>query len=96
LLEKTRLKATGCNKFASKYCGMRENKNLILIMATAGISEWKFENGGAGFDFLKALNLPSSVYNMLPYIISLVGLAFTAKRSRTPKAEGIPYDKGQR
>ena len=40
LLEKTRLgyelKATGCNKFAAKYCGMRENKNLILTMAIAG------------------------------------------------------------
>ena len=49
-----------------------------------------------GFDFLKALNLPSAVYNMLPYIISLVVLAFTSKKSRAPKAEGIPYDKGQR
>ena len=49
-----------------------------------------------GFEFLKAMNLPSSVYNMLPYIISLVVLAFTSKKSRAPKAEGIPYDKGQR
>ena len=40
LLEKTRLgyelKATGCNKFAAKYCGMQEKKNLILTMAIAG------------------------------------------------------------
>ena len=50
----------------------------------------------AGFDFLKALNIPSGVYNMMPYIISLVVLAFTSKKSRAPKAEGIPYDKGQR
>jgi len=49
-----------------------------------------------GFDFLAALNLPSSVYNMLPYIISLIILAFTSSKSRAPKAEGIPYDKGQR
>ena len=49
-----------------------------------------------GFAFLKALNVPSSVYNMLPYIISLIVLAFTSKSSRAPKAEGIPYDKGQR
>ena len=33
---------------------------------------------------------------MLPYIISLVVLAFTSKKSRAPKAEGIPYDKGLR
>ncbi len=50
----------------------------------------------SGFDFLAALNLPGNVYNMLPYIISLVVLAFTSKKSRAPKAEGIPYDKGQR
>ena len=50
----------------------------------------------SGFDFLMALNIPSVVYNMLPYIISLVVLAFTSKKSRAPKAEGIPYDKGSR
>ena len=50
----------------------------------------------SGFDFMLALNIPSVVYNMLPYIISLIVLAFTSKRSRAPKAEGIPYDKGSR
>ena len=50
----------------------------------------------SSFDFLAALNMPSVVYNMLPYIISLVVLAFTSKKSRAPKAEGIPYDKGTR
>lgn len=47
-----------------------------------------------GFSFLKALNLPSSLYNMLPYIISLIVLAFTSKNSRAPKAEGIPLRQG--
>ena len=32
----------------------------------------------------------------LAYVITLVVLAFTSKKSRAPKAEGIPYDKGQR
>ena len=40
LLEKTKtgyeLKATGYNKDAAKYCGMREKKNLIMTMAIAG------------------------------------------------------------
>ncbi len=49
-----------------------------------------------GFDFLKNLNLPSGIYNMLPYIISLIVLALTSKSSLAPKAEGIPYDKGSR
>ncbi len=50
----------------------------------------------SGFDFLTALNIPGTVYNMLPYIVSLIVLALTSKKSRAPKAEGIPYDKGMR
>lgn len=50
----------------------------------------------SGFDFLVALHIPGTVYNMFPYIISLVVLAFTSKNSHAPKAEGIPYDKGSR
>lgn len=49
-----------------------------------------------GFEFLKNLNIPSNVYNMMPYIISLIVLALTSRNSRAPKAEGIPYDKSMR
>lgn len=49
-----------------------------------------------GFDVLVALKLPSTLYNMFPYIISLIVLVFVSKNSRAPRAEGIPYDKGQR
>ena len=48
------------------------------------------------FDFLNGLNIPGTLYNMLPYIICLVVLIFTSKNSKAPKAEGIPYDKGSR
>ncbi|MBE6985200.1 MAG: ABC transporter permease [Ruminococcaceae bacterium] len=48
------------------------------------------------FAFLKALDLQKEVYNMMPFIASMVVLALTSKKSRAPKAEGIPYDKGQR
>ncbi len=37
-----------------------------------------------------------NVYKMLPYIIFLLVPAVSSKKSRAPKAEGIPYDKGQR
>ena len=130
--------SVGINVYKMRYAGVLISGVLGglggIVYITAGVSEWKFENGVAGFgflalavmifgqwkptrialaallfgffralgnvytgfDFLKALELPSSVYNMLPYIISLVVLAFTSKKSRAPKAEGIPYDKGQR
>ena len=51
---------------------------------------------GDGVFFLKTLGLSSHFYRLLPYIITLVVLAFTSKGSRAPKAEGIPYDKGMR
>ena len=40
--------------------------------------------------------LNANFYRLLPYLVSLLVLAFTSKKSRAPKAEGIPYDKGQR
>lgn len=130
--------SVGINVYKMRYAGVLISGVLGglggIVYITAGVSEWKFENGVAGFgflalavmifgqwkptrialaalvfglfralgnvytgfDFLAALNLPSNVYNMLPYIISLVILAFTSSKSRAPKAEGIPYDKGQR
>ena len=33
---------------------------------------------------------------MLPYIVTMTVLVLTSRKSRAPKAEGIPYDKGQR
>lgn len=36
------------------------------------------------------------LYQMLPYIVTMVVLVFTSRKSRAPKAEGIPYDKGSR
>ncbi len=43
-------------------------------------------------------NLVSSeyVYLMMPYLVTMIILILTSKRSRAPKAEGIPYDKGRR
>ena len=130
--------SVGINVYKMRWAGVLISGVLGglggIVFITAGVSEWRFEYGVAGFgflslavmifgqwkplrialvallfglfralsnvymgfDFLTALNLPSQVYNMLPYIISLVVLAFTSGKSRAPKAEGIPYDKGQR
>lgn len=46
--------------------------------------------------FLKELGISSHIYRILPYIVTLLVLAFTSKRTRAPKAEGQPYDKGKR
>ena len=51
---------------------------------------------GDGVYMLSQIGISSHLYRMLPYIITLLVLAFTSKGSRAPKAEGIPYDKGSR
>ena len=49
-----------------------------------------------GIYALTKLGIGSHMYRILPYLITLIVLAFTSKKSRAPKAEGIPYDKGAR
>ncbi|MCQ2566271.1 MAG: ABC transporter permease, partial [Clostridia bacterium] len=130
--------SVGINVYKMRWSGVLLSGMLGglggICYILAGVSQWKFENGVAGFgflalavmifgqwkptrialaallfgffralsnvyagfDILSALNIPGTVYNMMPYIISLVVLAFTSKKSRAPKAEGIPYDKGAR
>ena len=51
---------------------------------------------GDGVFMLAEIGVSSHLYRMLPYLVTLVVLAFTSKKSRAPKAEGIPYDKGTR
>lgn len=130
--------SVGINVYKMRWSGVLISGALGglggICYILAGVSEWKFENGVAGFgflalavmifgqwrplyiglaallfgffralsnvyfgfDFLVSLDIPGSVYNMMPYITSLLVLALTSKSSRAPKAEGIPYDKGSR
>ena len=46
--------------------------------------------------FLAKLNINQNFYKMLPYLAIMIVLAFTSKKSRSPKAVGDPYDKSQR
>lgn len=50
----------------------------------------------SGIAVLKDLPIPSDVYKMIPYVATLVVLAFTSKKSQAPRASGVPYDKGSR
>ena len=51
---------------------------------------------GDGVYALAQAGISAHFYRLLPYLITLIVLAFTSKSSRAPKAEGIPYDKGKR
>lgn len=50
----------------------------------------------SGISFMQSIPIPSYVYKMIPYVATLIVLAFTSKKSMAPRAEGIPYDKGSR
>ncbi len=69
---------------------------LFGLFKCVAASYASIDINGDGVYMLATLGISSHVYRMLPYIITLVVLAFTSKKSRVPKAEGIPYDKGQR
>ena len=83
----------------------------FLAMAVMIFGQWKPFNicGAAMFfavfkslaniadsTFLAQFHWSSNIYNMMPFIASMIILAFTSKNSMAPKAEGIPYDKGSR
>ena len=84
--------------FPSNIIAPFANASMLQVIVAALLFGFfrALGNVYSGFDLLSNLNLPSSVYNMLPYVISLVVLAFTSQKSRAPKAEGIPYDKARR
>ncbi len=46
--------------------------------------------------FLDELPLTSDFYKMIPFIATLIVLAFTSKKSQAPRAVAQPYDKGSR
>jgi len=50
----------------------------------------------SGIPLFKTLGIPNSFYKMIPYIVTLIVLAFTSKKSQAPRAAGTPYDKGAR
>ena len=53
-------------------------------------------NIASSIPLLAEIGWTQNMYNMIPFIASMIILAFTSKKSRAPKAEGIPYDKGSR
>jgi len=53
-------------------------------------------NIASSIPMMAALGWTQNMYNMIPFIASMIILAFTSKKSRAPKAEGVPYDKGSR
>ena len=77
--------------------GCKNVKRGVALLLAA--SMMTFLLAGCGSNQVTTENTGSSDYRPdrgLPYIISLLVLAVSSKKSRAPKAEGIPYEKGQR
>lgn len=72
-------------------------KPLRILMAALFFGLMKTISAGySGIPLLKSLPIPGDVYKMVPYIATLIVLAFTSKKSQAPRASGVPYDKGSR
>ena len=69
---------------------------LFGLFKCIAASYYGLDINGDGVFALKDLGISSHLYRMLPYLVTLIVLAFTSKNSRAPKAEGVPYDKGSR
>ena len=69
---------------------------LFGLFKCIAASYTSIDINGDGVFLLAQLGISPHIYRMLPYLVTLVVLAFTSKKSRAPKAEGIPYDKGKR
>ena len=69
---------------------------LFGLFKCIGAAYATLDINGDGVYWLAQIGVSSYVYRMLPYVVTLIVLAFTSKKSRAPKAEGIPYDKGMR
>lgn len=54
-----------------------------------------FSSSYSGISFLADLNIPAEVYKMIPYVLTVVVLALSAKKSTAPAAVGKPYDDGK-
>lgn len=75
-------------------------KPFNILFASLFFALFKVVGSFAGvIPFLpKFDNIASSeyIYLMVPYIVTMIVLVLTGKKSHAPKSEGIPYDKGQR
>ncbi len=69
---------------------------LFGVLKTISVGYRYIDINNDGISWLGTLGISSHIYRILPYVITLVVLAFTSKKSRAPKAEGIPYDPGKR
>jgi simple sugar transport system permease protein len=83
----------------------------FLALAVMIFGQWKPEKiffASLFFGLMNALSVKYTLipwfdglslgyfFTVLPYIATLLALMLTSKKSRAPKAEGIPYEKGSR
>ena len=102
--------AAGISVYKIRYLGVGISGFLALAVLIFG--NWTpLRIAGAAFFFgfmktlsytynsvplLAKMSLPDTTYKLIPYVATLILLAFTSKNSAAPRADGVPYDKSKR
>ncbi len=68
-------------------------KKILFASLFFGVMKTLSSAYGA-IPFLAAWQIPTYFYKIVPYIVTLIVLAFTSKSSKEPRASGQPYKKG--
>ncbi len=69
---------------------------LFGMLKAISVGYASIDINGDGIYLLEKLKISKHIYRLIPYVITIIVLAFTSKSSRAPKAEGQPYDQGKR
>ncbi|QVK20194.1 ABC transporter permease [Mycoplasmatota bacterium] len=75
--------------------GQWKPKRIMLAALFFGLMR-VISNSYSLIDVLAKLKLPGEFYSIIPYVATLVVLAFVSKKSAAPLAAGTPYDQGKR
>lgn len=73
--------------------GQWKSKGILPAAFFFGILK-AISSAYSGMPILSHLEIASEFYKLIPYVLTLVVLAMSSKKSRAPKAIGKPYDDG--
>ena len=75
--------------------GQWKPSKIVIAAVFFGMMK-TFAAAYSGIPFLISLEINPYIYRMIPFVVTLIVLAFSSKKSQGPAAAGQPFDKGMR